>query len=64
MSLSEKSSDRSFPVQFSTPGESTLLAAVAVCFLVLHVLAFVIMAPGPQSDAAAPSAPASLSVGD
>ena len=64
MSLSEKSSDRPFPVQFSTPSENTLMAAIAVCFLVLHVLAFIIMAPAPQSDAAAPSVPASLSGGD
>jgi hypothetical protein len=64
MSLSEKSSDRRFPVQLFTPSENTLLAAIAVCFLVLHVLAFMVMAPAPQSDAAARSMPASLSAGD
>jgi hypothetical protein len=64
MALSEKSSDRQFSVHLSAPSENTLLAAIAVCFLVLHVLAFMVLAPAPQSNVAAPPMPAPLSHGD
>ena len=64
MALSEKSSDRRFSVHLSAPSENTLLAAIAVCFIVLHVLALVVSAPARQSDAAAPPAPTPLSRGD
>jgi hypothetical protein len=64
MALSEKSSDRQFSVHLSAPSENTLLAAIAVCFLVLHVLAFMVLASAHQSDAAVPPMPVPLSRGD
>ena len=64
MALSEKSSDRQFSVHLSAPSENTLLAAIAVCFIVLHVIALVVLAPARQSDAGVPPLPAPLSRGD
>jgi hypothetical protein len=64
MALSEKSSGRQFSVHFSAPSENTLLAAIAICFLVLHVLAFMVLAPARQTDVTAPPMPAPLSRGD
>jgi hypothetical protein len=64
MSLSEKSSDRYFSMRLSAPSENALLAAIAVCFIVLHVIALVVSAPARQSDAAAPPVLSPLSRGD
>ena len=62
MSLSEKSSDRK--LQLWAPGESAWLAAVAVCFVVLHILAITILVSATRSDAGAPPEPPALLSGD
>ena len=62
MSLSEKSPERR--LQISAPSENTLLAVVAVCFVILHILAITILASATQSDAGAAPEPPGLSSGD
>jgi hypothetical protein len=62
MSLSEKSSERK--LQISAPGENAWLAAIAVCFVILHILAIAILASATQSDAGAAPEPPGLSSGD
>lgn len=62
MSLSEKSSEHK--PQISKPGENTFLAVVAVCFVILHILAITIIISATQSDAGAPPEPPKLSSGD
>ena len=62
MLLSEKSSERK--LQISAPGENALLAAIAVCFVILHILAITILASANQSDAGAAPEPPGLSSGD
>ena len=64
MSLSEKSSDRQFSLHFFVPSEDVLLALITVCFIVLHVLAFIVLTPARQNDAVAPTVPTPLSHGD
>jgi formate hydrogenlyase subunit 4 len=60
MSLNEKLSERKF--QLPALGENTLLAVVAVCFVVLHVLAIAILVSVTRSDAGtAPEPPRVLS---
>ena len=60
MSLSEKSSERK--LQISAPGENRLLAMIAICFVILHILAATILTSARQSDAgAAPESPGLLS---
>jgi hypothetical protein len=61
MSLVEKSSARKLQIPL---GENSLLAVVAVCFVVLHVLAIAMLMSVTRSDAgAAPHLPG-LSSGD
>jgi hypothetical protein len=62
MSLSEKSSERK--LQISAPGENTLLAVIAACFVILHVLAITILVSATQNDAGAAPEPPRLSSGD
>jgi len=62
MSVSEKSSDRK--LRISAPGENTLLAVIAVCFVVLHILAIMILIPTTRSDAGAAPEPPGLLSGD
>jgi hypothetical protein len=61
MSLSETSSERK--LQLSAPGENRLLATIAICFVILHVLAATILTSR-QSDAGAAPEPPGLSSGD
>ena len=62
MSLSERSSGRK--LQISAPSENTLLAVIAVCFVVLHIIAITILVAATQSDAGAAPEPPRLSSGD
>ena len=62
MSLSEKSSERK--LQISAPGENSLLATIAICFVILHILAATILTSGRLSDAGAAPEPPGLSSGD
>jgi hypothetical protein len=62
MSLSEKSSERI--LQISAPGENRLLATIAICFVILHILAAMILTSAHQSDAGAAPEPPGLSSGD
>ncbi|OKO87041.1 hypothetical protein [Bradyrhizobium sp. AS23.2] len=62
MSLSEKSSER-LP-RISAPGETRLLATIAICFVILHILAATMLTSARQSDAGAAPEPPSLSFGD
>ena len=64
MSFSEKLPDRKFPARISAPSENMLLAAIAICFLILHILAATILVPVRQRDVAASPEPARLSSGD
>jgi hypothetical protein len=47
-SLSEESSERRF--QVSAPSENWLLAAIVICFVILHILAGTIMTSARQGD--------------
>jgi len=62
MSLSEKSPERK--LQIPAPGGNTLLAVIAVCFVILHILAITILASATRSDAGAAPEPPGLSSGD
>jgi hypothetical protein len=62
MSLSEKSSERK--LRISAPGENGLLATIAICFVILHLLAATILTSAGQSDAGAAPEPPGLSSGD
>jgi hypothetical protein len=62
MSLSEKSSDRE--LQISAPSENWLLATIAICFVILHILAATILISAGQSDTGAAPEPPGLSSGD
>jgi hypothetical protein len=62
MSLSEKSSERK--LQISAPGGNRLLATMAICFVILHILAATILTSARQSDARAAPEPPGLSSGD
>ena len=53
MSINE-TSDGKWPVQWSMPNEHALLAAVAVGFLILHILVAVMLMP---ASARAPMTP-------
>jgi hypothetical protein len=64
MSLSEKSSERKFPLQFTAPSENVLLVVIAVCFLILHILAGAILISVHRSDALTSPEPAGLLSGD
>jgi len=62
MSLSEKSSEPK--LQISAPGENRLLATIAICFVILHILAATILTSARQSEAGAAPEPRGLSSGD
>jgi hypothetical protein len=62
MSLSEKSSERK--LQISAPGENGLLVTIAICFVILHILAATILISTGQSDAGAAPELLGLSSGD
>jgi hypothetical protein len=62
MSLSEKSSERE--LQISAPSENWLLATIAICFVILHILAATILISTGQSDAGAAPELLGLSSGD
>jgi len=62
MSLSEKSSERK--LRISAPGENKLLVTIAICFVILHILAATILTSARQSDAGAAPEPPGLSSGD
>jgi hypothetical protein len=59
MSLSEKSFERK--LQFSSLSDHSFLATVAVCFVVLHVLAIAMLISVTRNDAGATPAPPALS---
>jgi hypothetical protein len=62
MSLAEKSPERKR--QISAPGEVRLLATIAICFVVVHILATTILTSArPSAAGAAPETPG-LSSGD
>jgi hypothetical protein len=46
MSISERSPERKAHIRLPKPGEITLLAMIALAFLLLHVVAGVLMLPG------------------
>lgn len=62
MSLSEKASERK--VQTWAANETALLTVIAVCFLVLHILAATTLMQASQGDAATASQSSELSFGD
>jgi hypothetical protein len=62
MSLIEKSSERK--LQISAPGQNRLLATIAICFVILHILAATILTSARQSDAGAAPEPPGPSFGD
>jgi len=62
MSLSEKLSESK--LQISAPGENRLLVTIAICFVILHILAATILTSARQSDAGAAPEPPGLSSGD
>ncbi|MDA9400768.1 hypothetical protein XH79_18725 [Bradyrhizobium sp. CCBAU 45389] len=62
MSLSEQSSERK--LRIPAPSETTLLATIAICFLVLHILAAAMLTSTRQNDAVAAPEPPGLSSGD
>ncbi|MET4389157.1 hypothetical protein ABIB73_004926 [Bradyrhizobium sp. F1.4.3] len=62
MSLTEKSSERK--LRISAPGESRLLATIAICFVIVHILAATMLISARQSDAGAAPEPPGLSSGD
>ena len=62
MSLSEKSSERK--LQISAPGENRLLVTIAICFVILHILAATILTSVGESDAGVAPEPSGLSFGD
>jgi hypothetical protein len=62
MSLCEKSSERK--LQIAAPGENRLLVTIAICFVILHVLAATILTSARQSDARVAAEPPRLSSGD
>jgi len=62
MSVSERSSERK--LRISASSENTLLATIAICFVILHILSASMLTATRQSDArAAPELPG-LSSGD
>jgi hypothetical protein len=62
MSLSEKRSERT--LRISAPGENRLLATIAICFVILHLLAAAILTSARRSDAAVAPEPPGLSSRD
>jgi hypothetical protein len=62
MSLSEKLSERK--LQISAPDENRLLATIAICVVILHILAATMLTSARQSDAGAAPEPPGLSSGD
>jgi hypothetical protein len=62
MSLSEKSSERK--LQIAGPGENRLLVTIAICFVILHILAATMLTSVRQADAGAAPEPPRLSSGD
>jgi len=62
MPVSEKSSERRHRI--SAPGENTLLATIAICVVIFHILAATMLTSIRQSDAGAPPEPPGLSSGD
>jgi len=62
MSLSEKSSERKSRI--SAPSENALLATIAICLLILHVVAATMLTSTRPSDAGAAPEPPGLSSGD
>jgi hypothetical protein len=62
MSLSEQSSERK--LRIPAPSETALLATIAICFLVLHILAATMSTSARQNDAGTVPEPPGLSSGD
>ncbi|MGX1325179.1 hypothetical protein AB7M17_008632 [Bradyrhizobium sp. USDA 377] len=62
MSVSEQSSERKFRIL--APSENTLLATIAICFVILHILAAAMLTSTRQNDAVAAPEPPGLSSGD
>ena len=62
MPVSEKPSERK--LRISAPGENTLLATIAICVIIFHILAATTLTSTRQSDAGAPPEPPGLSSGD
>ncbi|MGY4622629.1 hypothetical protein [Bradyrhizobium sp. USDA 4486] len=62
MSLSEHSTERNFRIP--APSETALLATIAICFLVLHILAATMSTPARQTDAGTVPELPGLSSGD
>jgi hypothetical protein len=52
MSVAERSSVRKSAVRFPDLSETTLLVAIAVGFLVLHLLTAILLMPAAKSDPA------------
>ncbi|SDN69402.1 hypothetical protein [Afipia sp. GAS231] len=62
MSLSEEPSERK--LQVSAPGKNRLLVAIAICFVILHILAAALLTSARRSDAGAAPEPPGLSSAD
>ena len=45
MSISERQSEAKLPVRLASPSENILLAAIAIGFLVLHILTAALLLP-------------------
>jgi hypothetical protein len=52
MSVAERSSARKSAIRFPELSETTLLVAIAVGFLVLHLLTAILLMPAAKSDPA------------
>jgi hypothetical protein len=62
MSLSEQSSERNYRVP--APSETALLATIAICFLVLHILTATMSTSTRQNEPGTVPKPPGLSSGD
>jgi len=62
MSVSEKSSEHKLRV--SAPSENALLATIAICFVIVHILAATMLTSTSQSDAGVAPEPPGLSSTD
>ncbi|WP_426439487.1 hypothetical protein [Bradyrhizobium genosp. P] len=54
MSVTERSSARKSVIRFPELSETTLLVAIVVGFLVLHLLTAILLMPAARSDPATP----------
>jgi len=62
MAVNEESPERKFRI--SAPGENALLATIAICVVIVHILAATMLTSTRQGDAGAPPEPPGLSSGD